>query len=190
MKKSFTLLLSTAIAIPLVSCSTTQGPPRTGNTVFHNAEDSPRTGSDVNSRRPRYGAGGVESPTAIDEAEARKRRADARAARNRSINADPDGIVKPYDVASEGGNNYTDSETGTGGEDSNTTEDTPSVADAGSAADAPFAEAVPGEPGFVYSPFVLDRSEAKISIQDDNGVPFPPGQVMKDPITGKLFRVP
>jgi len=53
----------------------------------------------------------------------------------------------------------------------------------------PFASAVPGKVGLVYSPFISDKSKALVSISDDEGVPYPPGTEMMCPITRKLFRV-
>ena len=183
MKKSFALILLTSLAIGFVSCSNSV-PPRK-DTVFHNAEDSPRAGNAGNSRRPKYGANGTESPTAMDEAEASKRRAEARALRNRSINSDPNGIVKPHDLDAEGETHgYTGPAPENGGDPSSgdgTGED-PSITETGTeGGDPPFAEAVPGESGFVYSPFVTNKAEAKVSIQDDDGIPYPPGTVMPGP---------
>jgi hypothetical protein len=51
-----------------------------------------------------------------------------------------------------------------------------------SSAAAPYASPVPNKPGFVYSPY-----DAKFLI-DVRG--FPPGTEVKDPNTGKLFKVP
>ena len=57
MKKPLVLLLTVAASMPFVACTTTDP---TQNTVFHRAEDSPRTGA---TQRSRYGAGGTHSPS-------------------------------------------------------------------------------------------------------------------------------
>ncbi|MFT5154744.1 MAG: LysM repeat protein, partial [Planctomycetota bacterium] len=54
----------------------------------------------------------------------------------------------------------------------------------------PYAEAVPGKYGLVYSPFVTDKKDALVNVTDENNVPLPPGTEVTDPHTGKLFRVP
>ncbi len=51
-----------------------------------------------------------------------------------------------------------------------------------SASDVPFARAVPGSPGFVYSPKDPNK---KINVQGLRG-----GQKARDPGTGDIFRVP
>ena len=47
----------------------------------------------------------------------------------------------------------------------------------------PYAKAVPGKPGFVYSPY--DGNKGYIDVRG-----FPPGTEVKDPYSGKSFLVP
>ena len=49
--------------------------------------------------------------------------------------------------------------------------------------DSPFGIPVPGKQGFVTSPFSPDGNHVDVR-------PFPPGTEVKDPYTGKIFRVP
>jgi hypothetical protein len=49
--------------------------------------------------------------------------------------------------------------------------------------DAPFGIPVPGKKGFVTSPFSPDGNFVDVHA-------FPPGAEVKDPYTGKIFRVP
>lgn len=51
------------------------------------------------------------------------------------------------------------------------------------AADLPFGKPVPGKKGFVTSPY--DGSAGIIDVRD-----IPPGTKVRDPYTGKVFRVP
>lgn len=59
----------------------------------------------------------------------------------------------------------------------------PASAAPGSAQGAPFAAPVPGKKGYVTSPFSSDGNYIDVSA-------FPPGAEVKDPYTGKVFRVP
>lgn len=49
--------------------------------------------------------------------------------------------------------------------------------------DSPFGIPVPGKQGFVTSPFSPDGNHVDVRA-------FPPGTEVKDPYTGKIFRVP
>jgi len=49
--------------------------------------------------------------------------------------------------------------------------------------DAPFGIPVPGKKGFVTSPFSPDGNYVDVHA-------FPPGTEVKDPYTGRIFRVP
>jgi hypothetical protein len=49
--------------------------------------------------------------------------------------------------------------------------------------DLPYAKPVPGKPGYVYSPF--DPNGGYVDVKG-----FAPGQKVKDPYSGKIFRVP
>jgi hypothetical protein len=49
--------------------------------------------------------------------------------------------------------------------------------------DSPFGIPVPGKQGFVTSPFSPDGHHVDVRA-------FPPGSEVKDPYTGKIFRVP
>src|SRR6266566_753721 len=53
----------------------------------------------------------------------------------------------------------------------------------GEKADVPYAIPVPGKQGFVTSPFAPDSGYIDVH-------QFPPGTVVKDPFTGKVFRTP
>jgi len=59
---------------------------------------------------------------------------------------------------------------------------TPSPTPPAAAGDAPFARAVPGKPGYVYSP---KDPKKVISVEG-----LRPGSKAKDPETGEIFRVP
>lgn len=54
----------------------------------------------------------------------------------------------------------------------------------------PFAAAVPGKIGLVYSPFVGNGASALVNITDNNNVPLPTETKVTDPHTGRIFLVP
>ena len=61
---------------------------------------------------------------------------------------------------------------------------------AANAGETPYAEAVPGKYGLVYSPFVSNKKNALVNVTDENNVPLPPGTEVTCPHTQKIFRVP
>jgi len=103
---------------------------------------------------------------------------------NRDRNADPDGIVKPRDLDPEPEGTETPEIVS-----NNPTPELESPEPAPSG-DSPYAEAVPGMAGFVYSPFVANKKDGRVNVTDVNNVPLPPGTEVIDPHTGKTFRVP
>ncbi len=173
MKNPLALLLILAVTLPFIGCTGNQPPGR--NTVFHRTEDSPRTGA---TQRSRYGANGTHSP---------RERSASRTRNNRSVPEDPDGIVKPRDLDPEVEDPdvvSTDPESDDPEKkDPETTDPDPAPASSG---EPPYAEAVPGKYGLVYSPFV----KKLVNVTDENDVPLPPGTEVTCPHTGKVFRVP
>jgi hypothetical protein len=180
MKKLFSLISIIAVSLPFfVSCTPA---PMGGDTVFHPAENNPRTG--MTQRNQRYGHGGTHSP------------GDDRSNRrvNRNVPADPNGIVKPYDPTLNPGGRVDDPNLVTGNNPDGTTlepgNNNPDPTPSSSSSEAPYAEPVPGKYGLVYSPFVKDKKNALVNVTDENDVPLPPGTEVTDPHTGKIFRVP
>jgi len=180
MNKPLALLSLIAVSLPLLGC--VDNPPRRGDTVFHQTDQNPRAGSNTraNTRANRYGLGGTQSPS--ERAQSRDNR----------LPTDPDGIVKPRD--SEPGSGADPRITSTNPPQENPTtpgvpkeETTPGPAAAG---EVPYAEAVPGKYGLVYSPFVKDKKNALVNVTDVNNVPLPPGTEVTCPHTQKIFRVP
>lgn len=188
MNKLLALTLLIAVSMPFSACT---DEPMRRNTVFHNAEDNPRLGSGRPDRSPRYGAGGTHSPSERDGMRDRRRA-------RREINPDPDGIVKPRDLDDErvgidgsvdDPTIVTDTTPGTSLDPKPESNDpAPSPVAGGGGSEPPYAEAVPGEHGIVYSPFTTEKK--KVNVKDENDVPYPPGTEVTDPHTGKVFRVP
>ena len=126
----------------------------------------------------------------------------ARGSRNRKRTAkrkrppsDPDGIVKPRDLdpsPEENGDGDPEVATNDGGDgnsdDTTSKKDDPAPSTTGG--EPPYAEAVPGKYGLVYSPFVKNKEDGLVNVTDENNVPLPPGTEVTDPHTGKIFRVP
>lgn len=181
MNKPLALILILAVAMPLVGCL--DAPPR-NNTVFHQTDQNPRSGP--TKRNPRYGHGGTHSPGDPEYGRS--------ASRNRPP-ADPDGIVKPRDLDNPAvgvdpqGNPSTDVP---GGETTGPTVDPEKDDPVASAPGGkpPYAEAVPGKYGLVWSPFVKNKKDALVNVTDENNVPLPPGTEVTCPHTQKIFRVP
>lgn len=186
MKNLLPPLFSIALAFVFVGCALDQ-PPSRRDTIFHSAEDSPRTGSQGSSR---YGLNGTHSPTERKKSSSRSNRnQESNSRSNRRSNSDPDGIVKPRDLDPEPDREdpvIASNEPKLEREDPKP-EPTPAPTPSG---DAPYAEAVPGKVGLVYSPFVSDKSKALVNVTDENNVPLPPGTEVQCPITKKNFRVP
>ena len=63
--------------------------------------------------------------------------------------------------------------------------DTPKATPPGVDPNLPFGRPVPGKRGLVYPPGATDSSENMVDVSD-----FKTGQIVRDPRTGKLFRVP
>ena len=175
MNKPLTLIAILAGSLPFVGCESNQVPGR--DTIFHQTDENPRTGM---TQRSRYGHQGTHSPN--DQG------------RTSYINqpSDPDGIVKPRDLDPVDPNNPDPNTVGdpiaddpalTGG---GTTDPAPAT----TSGEPPYAEAVPGKYGLVYSPFVKNKKEGLVNVTDENNVPLPPGTEVTDPHTGKIFRVP
>jgi hypothetical protein len=182
MNKPFALLSILACALPTLSCTNEDGTKR--NTVFYPADESPRTG--MTQRPQRFGYRG--SNNEPDQAAVNQSTRNSRSNRS-EVPSDPDGIVKPRDIDPDpgamadtlpGSTGIPDDTSATGG-----TGSTPSAT-----AEAPYAEAVPGKYGLVYSPFVADKKKALVNVTDENNVPLPPGTEVQCPLTGKIFRVP
>ena len=180
MKNPLSLLLIIALSLPFVSCL--DQPTGRRGTVFHSAEDTPRGNS---SKPPRYGRGGTHSPT---EKKNTASNLDNNSGSQRLPPSDPDGIVKPrgMDSNDEESDIVSSNEPELGKDEplpDPKLDPTPSK-------DVPYAEAVPGKYGLVYSPFVSDKSKALVNVTDENDVPLPPGTEVLCPITKKHFRVP
>lgn len=179
MNKPLALILILAAAAPLIGCTTT---PMRRDTIFHQTDESPRQPAN---QKYLYGHRGTRSPNEQDP------RAQDRRDRNRPP-SDPDGIVKPRDLEPDGGRTaeLTPAENPVEAQPKPGVEETKDVSVATTAGEPPYAEAVPGKYGLVYSPFVKDKKEALVNVTDENNVPLPPGTEVTDPHTGKIFRVP
>ena len=165
MKNPLALLLIIAVTMPFIGCTGNQPP---GNeTVFHRTDQSPRTGT---TNRNRYGANGTHSPGDPSRP---------------SVPDDPDGIVKPRDLEPEGSDVVSIDPEGDDPDKKDPTAGDPDPAGS-SAGGPPYAEAVPGKYGLVYSPFV----KKLVNVTDENDVPLPPGTEVTCPHTNKIFRVP
>ncbi|MGI9240048.1 MAG: hypothetical protein ACR2RV_04565 [Verrucomicrobiales bacterium] len=181
MNKPIALISILTCSLPFVSCSDTPNSDR--NTVFYPADESPRTG--MTQRQQRFGYRGSSNQPNTNPSSNNPQNTNSGSSGQPP--SDPDGIVMPRDPAT-GPGLETDpagavEETGTGtGADGGTTP-APS-------AEAPYAEAVPGKYGLVYSPFVADKKKALVNVTDENNVPLPPGTEVQCPLTGKIFRVP
>lgn len=190
MNKPLALVFIVAIVTPFVSCSIDETPGRR-DTVFHSAEDSPRSGQPGSHR---YGNNGTHSPTERSRSNSRRNNRDT--ARNssrsrRRSNSDPDGIVKPRGLDPKP--DETEQPVIVSNDPEPKKEDPkpdPKPDPAPSSGDVPYAEAVPGKTGLVYSPFVPRGNDALVKVTDDNDVPLPPGTEVQCPITKKNFRVP
>ena len=193
MKNSFLALILIAATMPFISCTATDD--GTGrNTIFHRTEESPR--SESSDKRPRYGSGGTHSPreasTASTSKPTKKKRSTrtSRPTRKKRTTtpSDPNGIVKPRDLEPDDEPEIVKRKT------TPKEEDTPPVVKKKdptptppASTSTPYAEAVPGKYGLVYSPY---KKGALVNVTDDNDVPLPPGTEVTDPHTGKVFRVP
>ena len=183
MNKPLALISILTCSVSVLSCTNEDGTRR--STVFYPADESPRTG--MTQRTPRFGYRGSEDQS--NQSANNRPSNNSRANRN-EIPADPDGIVKPRDSDLDpGAMSDTPPASGDTSAVDNPVADAEGTAPT-SSAEAPYAEAVPGKYGLVYSPFVADKKKALVNVTDENNVPLPPGTEVQCPLTGKIFRVP
>jgi len=179
MNKPLALISILAVSLPLLSC--TNDPGATRDTVFYPADESPRTGMTQRQQRFGYRGSSNENPNTRSSS-------DNGNSRNQPP-ADPDGIIKPRDLDADP--NSPEDLTPTGGTgDPTTGAGVGETTTAEPTSEIPYAEAVPGRYGLVYSPFVTDKKKALVNVTDENNVTLPPGTEVQCPLTGKIFRVP
>ena len=181
MNKPIALISILACSLPFVSCSDTPNSDR--NTVFYPADESPRTG--MTQRQQRFGSrGSSNQPSSSSNA---NNQANTNSGGTSQPPSDPNGIVMPRDPSTDPNleNDPAGTTDGSGAGSTAAEGTTPAPS-----AEAPYAEAVPGKYGLVYSPFVADKKKALVNVTDENNVPLPPGTEVQCPLTGKIFRVP